>query len=195
MTRVPTSWCHCRGIKTTWSLKERQSLHLLSEDIQKSGDSRFAILFVLATPLSNPTGRWLHWERNLTLKIIYTRRFLDLDPQKVVDNHERILRRSSTPVDKGISHLQRASSLPTESVKYLMSLILIRKLISPSQDLDMKLSCVKSWLVQRGQIHSDLLSSLLILHPLLLYKIPQHILLLSFPLQFLLIQLFSLTQL
>ena len=35
----------------------------------------------------------------------------------MVDNLERILRRSSTKVDKGISHLQRASSLPTESVK------------------------------------------------------------------------------
>ena len=35
----------------------------------------------------------------------------------MVDNLERILRRSSTLVDKGISHLQRASSWPTESVK------------------------------------------------------------------------------
>ena len=35
----------------------------------------------------------------------------------MVDNPERILRRSSTQVDKGISHLQRDSSLPTESVK------------------------------------------------------------------------------
>jgi hypothetical protein len=35
----------------------------------------------------------------------------------VVDNPEGILRRSSTQADKGISHLQRASSLPTESVK------------------------------------------------------------------------------
>ena len=35
----------------------------------------------------------------------------------MVDNPERILRRSSTPTDKGISHLQRASSLPTKSVK------------------------------------------------------------------------------
>ena len=35
----------------------------------------------------------------------------------MVDNPERILRRSNTPTDKGISHLQRASSLPTESVK------------------------------------------------------------------------------
>jgi hypothetical protein len=35
----------------------------------------------------------------------------------VVDNLERILRSSSTQADKGISHLQRASSLPTESDK------------------------------------------------------------------------------
>ena len=35
----------------------------------------------------------------------------------MVDNPERILRRSSTQVDKGISHFQRSSSLPTESVK------------------------------------------------------------------------------
>ena len=35
----------------------------------------------------------------------------------MVDNPERILRRSSTQADKVISYLQRASSLPTESVK------------------------------------------------------------------------------
>ena len=35
----------------------------------------------------------------------------------MVDNPERILRRSNTQEDKGISHLQRASSLPTKSVK------------------------------------------------------------------------------
>lgn len=39
----------------------------------------------------------------------------------MVDNPERILRRSSTQADKGISHLQRASSLPTESVKCFTS--------------------------------------------------------------------------
>ena len=31
------------------------------------------------------------------------------------------MRRSGTPTDKGISHLQRASSLPTESVKHFTS--------------------------------------------------------------------------
>ena len=51
----------------------------------------------------------------------HTRMFLDPDPPKVVDNPERILRRSSTPTDKGISHLQRASSFPTESVKSFTS--------------------------------------------------------------------------
>ena len=49
------------------------------------------------------------------------RRFPNPDPPRVVDNLGRILRRSSTPVDKGISHLQRASSLPTESVKCFTS--------------------------------------------------------------------------
>ena len=39
----------------------------------------------------------------------------------MVDNPERILRRSSTQADKGISHLQRASSVPTESVKHFTS--------------------------------------------------------------------------
>ena len=39
----------------------------------------------------------------------------------MVDNPERILRRSSTLADKGISRLQRASSLPTESVKHFTS--------------------------------------------------------------------------
>ena len=78
-------------------------------------------LFVLATPLINHTGRWLHWERNLALRSIHTRRFLDPDPPRVVDNPERILRRGSIPADKGISHLHRASSLPTESVKCLTS--------------------------------------------------------------------------
>ena len=53
----------------------------------------------------------------MALNSIYTRRFPDLDPPKVVDNLERILKRSSTQVDKGISHLQRASYFPTESVK------------------------------------------------------------------------------
>ena len=39
----------------------------------------------------------------------------------MVDNPKRILRRSSTLADKGISHLQRASSCPTESVKCFTS--------------------------------------------------------------------------
>lgn len=41
---------------------------------------------------------------------IYTRRFPDLDP-------ERILRRSNTQAEKGISHLQRASYLHIQSVR------------------------------------------------------------------------------
>jgi hypothetical protein len=39
----------------------------------------------------------------------------------VVDNPKRILRRSSTLANKGISHLQRASSLPIKSVKCFTS--------------------------------------------------------------------------
>ena len=35
----------------------------------------------------------------------------------MVDNPERILRRSNTQAEKGFSHLQRPLSLPTESVK------------------------------------------------------------------------------
>ena len=57
----------------------------------------------------------------MALKKILTRRFPDPDPPRVVDNPERILRRSSTLVDKGISHFQRASSLPTESLKCFTS--------------------------------------------------------------------------
>jgi hypothetical protein len=52
---------------------------------------------------------------------IYTRMFPIPDPPRVVDNLEIILRRSNTQADKGISHLQRASSLPTESVKSFTS--------------------------------------------------------------------------
>ena len=50
-------------------------------------------------------------------RTIYTRRSLDPDPPRVVDNLERILRRGNTHADKRISHLQRVLSLPTESVK------------------------------------------------------------------------------
>jgi hypothetical protein len=39
----------------------------------------------------------------------------------VVDNPKRIMRRSGTPADKGISHLQKASSFPTESVRCFTS--------------------------------------------------------------------------
>ena len=57
----------------------------------------------------------------MSLRSIHTRRFLDPDPPGVVYNPERILRRNNTPTDKGISHLQRASSFPTESVKCFIS--------------------------------------------------------------------------
>ena len=54
---------------------------------------------------------------------IYTRIFPDPDPPRVVDNPERILRRSNTQANKGISHLQRALSLPAKSVKGFSSFV------------------------------------------------------------------------
>ena len=57
----------------------------------------------------------------MALRSIHTRGFLDSDPPRVVNNPERILTRSNTPADKGISHLQRASSLPTESIRHVTS--------------------------------------------------------------------------
>ena len=48
---------------------------------------------------------------------IHTRIFLDPSPPKVVENPERILRRSNTKDDKGIFHVQKSLSLLDESVK------------------------------------------------------------------------------
>ena len=56
----------------------------------------------------------------------------------MVDNPERILRRSNTQADKGISHLQRASSLPAESVNGFTSFDFDKELIYPFQDLSLK---------------------------------------------------------
>jgi hypothetical protein len=50
-------------------------------------------------------------------KRIHTRRFPDPNPPKVVENPERILRRSNTQADKGIFYLQKSLSFPVESVK------------------------------------------------------------------------------
>ena len=50
-------------------------------------------------------------------KRIHTRIFLNPNPQKVVENPERILRRSNTQADKGIFHLKKSLSFPAESVK------------------------------------------------------------------------------
>ena len=61
----------------------------------------------------------------------------------MVDNPERILRRSSTPVDKGISHLQRASSLPTESVKGFISCDFDKETDQSFPNIDLRLNCVK----------------------------------------------------
>ena len=73
--------------------------------------------FVLVTSLTNLTGRWLNWGRNLAPERIHTRRFPDPNPPKVVENPKRILRRSNTQAYKGIFHLQKSFSLPSESVK------------------------------------------------------------------------------
>ena len=77
---------------------------------------------------------------NLAPKRIHTRRFPDLAPPKVVENPERILRRSNIKGDKGIPHLQKSLSLPAESVKSDEILTLIRGLINPCQDLSLLLS-------------------------------------------------------
>ena len=50
-------------------------------------------------------------------KRIHRRNFLDPSPSKVVENPERILRRSSTQANKGIFHLQKSLYLPAKSVK------------------------------------------------------------------------------
>ena len=55
-------------------------------------------------------------------KRIHTRIFLDPIPPEVVENPERILRRSSIKADKGISHLEKYLSLPIESVKSVESI-------------------------------------------------------------------------
>ena len=56
----------------------------------------------------------------------------------MVDNPERILRRGNTQADKGIYHLQRASSLPTKSVNGFTSFDFDKELIYPFQDLSLK---------------------------------------------------------
>ena len=60
-------------------------------------------------------------------KIIHTRRFPNPNPPKVVENPERILRRSSIKVDKGIFHLQKYLSLSAKGVKSVDGIILNRK--------------------------------------------------------------------
>ena len=50
-------------------------------------------------------------------KRIHTRRFPDPNPPKVVENPERIQRRSNNKDDEGIFHLQKSLSLPAKSVE------------------------------------------------------------------------------
>ena len=59
-------------------------------------------------------------------------------PPRVVDNPKRILRRGNTRADKGISHLQRASSFPTKSVNGFTSFDFDKELIYPFTDLSLK---------------------------------------------------------
>ena len=91
------------------------SLNLPSEDKQKGSDRKVAFCPDESTDKSNsnvtPLGK------NMAPKRIHTRRFSDPNPPKVVENPERILRRSNTQAGKGIFHLQKSLSLPAESVK------------------------------------------------------------------------------
>jgi hypothetical protein len=50
--------------------------------------------------------------------------FPNPNPPKVVENPERILRRSRIKVDKGIFHLQKSLYLPAESVKSVENIVL-----------------------------------------------------------------------
>ena len=63
------------------------------------------------TPLGNKYGSLKHLQKKISRPC----------PPRVVDNPKRILRRGNTQAYKGISHLQRASSFPTESVKSFTS--------------------------------------------------------------------------
>ena len=57
-------------------------------------------------------------------KRIHTTIFPVLNPPKVVEDLERILRRGRIKADKGIFNLQMSLSLPTESVKSIENIIL-----------------------------------------------------------------------
>ena len=63
----------------------------------------------------------------LAPKRIYTRRNPDPNPPKVVENPERILRRSNSKANKGIFHLHKSLSLPTKGIKYIVDIILDEK--------------------------------------------------------------------
>ena len=90
-----------------------------SEDRQKGRSKK--VVFCLGDSIEKSNYKVTPLGKYMETKRIHTRRFPDPNPPKVVENPERILRRSSTPTNKGISHLQRASSLPTESVKCFTS--------------------------------------------------------------------------
>lgn len=61
---------------------------------------------------------------SLAPKGIHRRIFLDPNPNKVVENLERILRRSNNKANKGSFHLQNCLSLPTKSVESIENIIL-----------------------------------------------------------------------
>jgi hypothetical protein len=58
------------------------------------------------TPLGKKSGALKYFHKKISKPC----------PPRVVDNPKRILRRGNTQADKGIPHLQRASSLLAESV-------------------------------------------------------------------------------
>ena len=57
-------------------------------------------------------------------KRIHTRRYSDPNPHKVVENPERILRRSNIKADKGIFNLQKSLSFPAKSVESIEKIVL-----------------------------------------------------------------------
>ena len=63
----------------------------------------------------------------LAPKRIYTRRNPSPNPPKVVEDPERILRRSNNKADKGIFHLQGSLSLPVEGIKDINDIIFDQK--------------------------------------------------------------------
>ena len=60
-------------------------------------------------------------------KRIYTRRNLDPNPPKVVEDPERILRRSKSKANKCIFDLHKSLSLLAKGIKNIADIILVEK--------------------------------------------------------------------